>query len=111
MESKDDFGKNVHELEKAKRSLEAQLLELKQTIEELEDEVQITEDARLRMEVNLNSAKANYERELASRDEQNEDKRKGLQRQVGDLGFSSCRRYIIMRSSLHFRWLAFVAIF
>lgn len=86
MESKDDFGKNVHELEKAKRSLEAQLAEQKQTIEELEDELQITEDARLRMEVNLNSAKANYEREIANRDDQNEDKRKGLHRQVGDFG-------------------------
>ena len=82
MESKDDFGKNVHELEKAKRSLEAQMSEQKQTIEELEDELQITEDAKLRMEVNMQAAKAQFERELANRDEQNEDKRKGLLRQV-----------------------------
>ncbi|KAJ7340172.1 Myosin-9 [Desmophyllum pertusum] len=76
MESKDDFGKNVHELEKAKRLLEAQLEEKKQQIEELEDEVQITEDAKLRMEVNMQAAKTQFDRELAARDEQNEEKRK-----------------------------------
>ena len=87
MESKDDFGKNVHELEKAKRSLEAQLEEKKQNIEELEDELQITEDAKLRMEVNMQAAKTQFERELAARDEQNEEKRKALLKQVR--GFAS----------------------
>ena len=82
MESKDDFGKNVHELEKAKRSLEAQLDEKKQQIEELEDELQITEDAKLRMEVNMQAAKTQFDRELAARDEQNEEKRKALLKQV-----------------------------
>ena len=83
MESKDDFGKNVHELEKAKRLLEAQLEEKKQQIEELEDELQITEDAKLRMEVNMQAAKTQFDRELAARDEQNEEKRKALLKQVG----------------------------
>ena len=82
MESKDDFGKNVHELEKAKRLLEAQLEEKKQQIEELEDELQITEDAKLRMEVNMQAAKTQFDRELAARDEQNEEKRKALLKQV-----------------------------
>lgn len=85
MESKDDFGKNVHELEKAKRSLEAQLEEKKQNIEELEDELQITEDAKLRMEVNMQAAKTQFERELAARDEQNEEKRKALLKQLREL--------------------------
>ena len=82
MESKDDFGKNVHELEKSKRLLEAQLEEKKQQIEELEDELQITEDAKLRMEVNMQAAKTQFDRELAARDEQNEEKRKALLKQV-----------------------------
>ncbi|XP_074639301.1 uncharacterized protein LOC141897583 [Acropora palmata] len=85
MESKDDFGKNVHELEKAKRLLESQLEEKKQQIEELEDEVQITEDAKLRMEVNMQAAKTQFDRELASRDEQNEEKRKALLKQLREL--------------------------
>lgn len=82
MESKDDFGKNVHELEKSKRLLEAQLEEKKQQIEELEDELQITEDAKLRMEVNMQAAKTQFDRELSARDEQNEEKRKALLKQV-----------------------------
>lgn len=45
--------KNVHELEKAKRSLESQLVELRAQNEELEDELQLTEDAKLRLEVNM----------------------------------------------------------
>lgn len=85
MESKDDFGKNVHELEKAKRLLDTQLEEKKQQIEELEDELQITEDAKLRMEVNMQAAKAQFDRELAARDEQNEEKRKALLKQLREL--------------------------
>ena len=89
MESKDDFGKNVHELEKSKRSLEAQLAEQKQTIEELEDELQATEDAKLRLEVNMQAAKTAFERELASKEEQSEEKRRALTKQVGTIACSS----------------------
>lgn len=85
IESKDDFGKNVHELEKAKRSLEQQLAEMKQSYEELEDELQATEDAKLRNDVNVQALKAQYERELQARDEQNEEKRKGLLKQVKNM--------------------------
>lgn len=92
MESKDDFGKNVHELEKSKRLLEAQLDEKKQQIEELEDELQITEDAKLRMEVNMQAAKTQFDRELAARDEQNEEKRKALLKQVRKISFTIWKR-------------------
>ena len=51
MESKDDVGKNAHELLKAKKSLEQQLEEQKQLLEETEDELQVVEDAKLRLEV------------------------------------------------------------
>jgi len=54
----------VHELEKAKRALESQLAEQKTQIEELEDELQLTEDAKLRLEVNMQALKAQYERDL-----------------------------------------------
>lgn len=53
VESKDDAGKNVHELAKAKKSLEQQLEEQKQLLEETEDELQVVEDAKLRLEVGV----------------------------------------------------------
>lgn len=40
-------------MEKAKRLLEAQLEEQKQIMEELEDELQVTSDAKLRLEVSI----------------------------------------------------------
>nr|CAG4643693.1 EOG090X00BY [Lepidurus arcticus] len=77
--------KNVHELEKAKRALESQLAEQKTQIEELEDELQLTEDAKLRLEVNLQAAKAQHERDLQAKEEQAEEKRRGLVKQLRDL--------------------------
>lgn len=43
----------MHELERAKRQLEAELQEQRAQVEELEDAVQIAEDARLRLDVNF----------------------------------------------------------
>ncbi|XP_060030089.1 myosin-11 [Erinaceus europaeus] len=80
--SKDDVGKNVHELEKSKRALETQMEEMKTQLEELEDELQATEDAKLRLEVNMQALKGQFERDLQAREEQNEEKRRQLQRQL-----------------------------
>ncbi|XP_042323175.1 myosin-9 [Sceloporus undulatus] len=85
MSSKDDVGKSVHELEKSKRALEQQVEEMKTQLEELEDELQATEDAKLRLEVNQQAMKAQFERDLLARDEQNEEKRKQLMRQVREM--------------------------
>ncbi|XP_052524193.1 myosin-9 [Tympanuchus pallidicinctus] len=85
MSSKDDVGKSVHELEKAKRALEQQVEEMKTQLEELEDELQATEDAKLRLEVNQQAMKAQFDRDLLGRDEQNEEKRKQLIRQVREM--------------------------
>ncbi|NWR60968.1 MYH9 protein, partial [Bucorvus abyssinicus] len=85
MSSKDDVGKSVHELEKAKRALEQQVEEMKTQLEELEDELQATEDAKLRLEVNQQAMKAQFDRDLQGRDEQNEEKKKQLIRQVRDM--------------------------
>lgn len=54
----------VHELERAKRVLESQLAEQKSQNEELEDELQMTEDAKLRLEVNMQAMRAQFERDL-----------------------------------------------
>ncbi|XP_037834423.1 myosin-9 isoform X3 [Kryptolebias marmoratus] len=83
--SKDDVGKNVHELEKAKRAMEQQLEEMRTQLEELEDELQATEDAKLRLEVNMQAMKAQYERDLAGRDEMGEEKKRALVKQVREM--------------------------
>ncbi|KAL1288124.1 MYH9 [Ovibos moschatus] len=85
MSSKDDVGKSVHELEKSKRALEQQVEEMKTQLEELEDELQATEDAKLRLEVNLQAMKAQFERDLQGRDEQSEEKKKQLVKQVREM--------------------------
>ncbi|XP_073462571.1 myosin-10-like [Aquarana catesbeiana] len=85
MSSKDDVGKNVHELEKSKRALEQQVEEMRTQLEELEDELQGTEDAKLRLEVNMQAMKAQFDRDLQARDEQNEEKKRMLVKQVREL--------------------------
>ncbi|KAK7167952.1 hypothetical protein R3I94_002114 [Phoxinus phoxinus] len=83
--SKDDVGRNVHELEKAKRGLEAQVEEMTIQMEELEDELQTAEDAKLHLEVNMQAFKVQFQRDLQGREEQNEEKRKQLLKQVREL--------------------------
>lgn len=78
-------ARQVHELEKSKRALETQMEEMRTQLEELEDELQATEDAKLRLEVNMQALKGQFERDLQARDEQNEEKRRQLQRQVSQL--------------------------
>ncbi|RXM37335.1 Myosin-10 [Acipenser ruthenus] len=85
MSSKDDVGKSVHELEKSKRTLDQQVEEMRTQLEELEDELQATEDAKLRLEVNMQAMKAQFERDLQARDEQNEEKRRMLVKQVREM--------------------------
>ena len=51
-------------------------------IEELEDEVQGTEDAKLRLEVNMQALKDQLMREAQAREEMGEEGRKGLLKKV-----------------------------
>lgn len=55
-------------MEKAKRILESQLAEIRIQNEDLEDELQITEDAKLRLEVNMQALRAQFERDLVVSD-------------------------------------------
>ena len=55
---------------------------MKTQLEELEDELQVTEDAKLRLEVNLQAAKANFDREMSAKEEQAEEKRRTILKQV-----------------------------
>ena len=72
----------VHELEKAKRSLEQQLADQQTHMEELQDELQQSEDQRSRLEITLQAQKTEFERQLATREEAFEEGRKQLQRQL-----------------------------
>ncbi|PIO77322.1 myosin head [Teladorsagia circumcincta] len=83
--SKDDVGKSVHELEKAKRQLEQTVLEQKAAIEELEDQLGFAEDARLRLEVNIQALRAEQDRNLTAKDLEAEDKRRSLVKQLRDI--------------------------
>ena len=51
-------------------------------LEELEDELQATEDAKLRLEVNMQAMKAQFDRDLQARDEQGDEKKRALVKQV-----------------------------
>jgi myosin protein heavy chain len=77
--------KNVHDLEKAKRLLDLKVAEQQTHIEELEDELQMAEDAKLRLEVNMQALRAQHERDLQARDQQAEEIRRTFLRQVRDL--------------------------
>ena len=61
-------------------------------MEELEDELQVAEDAKLRLEVNNQALRAQCNRELQARDEMDEEKKRQLFKQVSVCGtlWASC---------------------
>ncbi|XP_078197757.1 uncharacterized protein LOC103795939 isoform X2 [Callithrix jacchus] len=77
-------GKSVYEL-KSKWALEQQVEEMKIALEEMEDELQDTENANLQLEVNLQAMKIQFEQDLQGRDEQSEEKVQQLVTQVWDI--------------------------
>ena len=85
MDQLGEGGKSVHELEKAKRLLESQVDEQRQHIEELEDELQAAEDAKLRLEVNMQASKVQLEKKLQESSDMSEEKYKSLVKQIRDL--------------------------
>ena len=55
----------------------------------MEDEIQAAEDAKLRMEVNMQAMKAQFDRDLGQREDAVEEGKKSLLRQVRELdGYS-----------------------
>jgi myosin protein heavy chain len=89
-------------LEKAKRALEAQVEQQKTQIEELEDELQAMEDAKLRLEVNMQALKAQIERDIAAKEEQAEEGKKSVVRQVSLQQFTVFNRLHIFIQVLIF---------
>ncbi|XP_049642954.1 myosin-14 isoform X2 [Suncus etruscus] len=84
LSSKDDVGKSVHELERARRVAEQAAGELRTQVTELEDELAAAEDAKLRLEVTVQALKAQHERDLQGRDEAGEERRRQLAKQLRD---------------------------
>ena len=62
--------------------------------------MQATEDAKLRLEVNMQALKAQYDREIQNKDEQGEEKKRALVRQVKSYGILR-RPFEMMCISLH----------
>uniref|UniRef100_A0A8I3P4Q1 Myosin heavy chain 14 n=3 Tax=Canis lupus familiaris TaxID=9615 RepID=A0A8I3P4Q1_CANLF len=84
LSSKDDVGKNAHELERSRRAAEQTANDLRAQVTELEDELTAAEDAKLRLEVTVQALKAQHERDLQSRDEAGEERRRQLAKQLRD---------------------------
>ncbi|KAI4558302.1 hypothetical protein MJT46_012944 [Ovis ammon polii x Ovis aries] len=84
LSSKDDVGKSVHELERARRVAEQAASDLRMQVTELEDELTAAEDAKLRLEVTMQALKAQHERDLQGRDEAGEERRRQLAKQLRD---------------------------
>ncbi|XP_039734645.1 myosin-14 [Pteropus medius] len=82
LSSKDDVGKSVHELERARRVAEQAASDLRTQVTELEDELMAAEDAKLRLEVTVQALKAQHERDLQGRDEAGEERRRQLAKQA-----------------------------
>ena len=65
--------------------LEQELVDVRAQMEELEDAYQLAEDARLRLEVNLQALKTDHERSLGTKEQEDEDRRRQLYKRIGDL--------------------------
>lgn len=74
----------VHELERSRRALETEAQSLKEQTQELEDELTEAENARLRLEVTLQALRAQFEREISTKEEKGEEKRRALNKQVSE---------------------------
>lgn len=83
--SKDDAGKNVHELERSKRQLEEEVRNIKAQVEELEDALTVSEDARLRMDVTMQAMRKEHERALSTKTDEEDESRRSLSNRIRDL--------------------------
>ncbi|CAF2533206.1 unnamed protein product [Rotaria sp. Silwood2] len=81
-QEKHNIGKNIYELERIKRALEATVEEQKQQIIEFEDELQTAEDARLRCEVNIGALKQQMEKYQHENNEQIEEQERKSKQQI-----------------------------
>ena len=72
----------MHTLQKMTASLHAKIEEQANQLLEMEDELQATEDAKLRLEVNMTALRTQYDRDILAKEESGEDKKRSLTRMV-----------------------------
>lgn len=84
---KDDNGRNVLELDRMKRQLETELANAKETITELEDNLQFTEDAKLRLDVTLQAMNAELEKVRGDKERDDDERHKMMLRKVSEIRF------------------------
>ncbi|KAL3993677.1 Myosin head (motor domain) family protein [Acanthocheilonema viteae] len=82
---KDDTGRSVLELDRMKRQLETELANAKETIIELEDNLQLTEDAKLRLDVTLQATNAELDKVRNDKERDDDERRQMMLRKLGDL--------------------------
>lgn len=80
--SKDVVGKSINELESVLWSSRREEEEL---LEELKDQLQATEDAKLHLEVNIQAMKVQFDRDLQAREKEGEKRMKQLVKQVCEM--------------------------
>ena len=68
-----------------RKILEQELAEQRTQLEEMEDKLQQTEDQKMRLEVNRQAWKTQFERDLAAKEEAREEKRRGMAKQLRDV--------------------------
>merc|ERR1739847_66378 len=73
-------GKSIHELEKAKRSLEQEHNELQAALEEAEGAVEVEESKVLRLTVEMSQNKQDFERSISEKEEEVDNTRRNGQR-------------------------------
>ena len=54
-------------------------------LQEMEDEMQQTEDQKGRMEVNMQARKTQFEKDLTAKEEAREEERRGMAKQLRDI--------------------------
>uniref|UniRef100_A0A667XTH6 Myosin heavy chain 7 n=1 Tax=Myripristis murdjan TaxID=586833 RepID=A0A667XTH6_9TELE len=78
-------GKSIHELEKLRKQLEQEKTEIQSALEEAEASLEHEEGKILRAQLEFNQIKAEIERKLAEKDEEMEQSKRNLQRNIDTL--------------------------
>ena len=87
-----ELQRDAEEAHQAKSEVMQQCKGLKEELQATEDQkmrlevnMQATEDQKMRLEVNMQALKTQYERDLAAKEEDGEEKRRGMSKQIRDL--------------------------
>ncbi|KAE8633491.1 hypothetical protein XENTR_v10001894 [Xenopus tropicalis] len=80
-----ESGKSIHELEKVRKQLEQEKMELQSALEEAEGSLEHEEGKILRVQLELQQIKAEFERKLSEKDEEFDQAKRNNQRAVDTL--------------------------